>query len=488
MAIEEVHIKWMIPMEKIRCTFRWSIGFLCTCMFVLLSPGIKAQSQPPNIVLIIADDLGWNDTEPYGNPDIHTPHIASLAREGMLFRNMFTTTAMCAPTRQQIMTGLYPVRSGAYPNHSWVYDHVKSIPHYFKALGYRTALFGKTHFGPPKAFPYDQLQEGTIEAQTFKQVEKFVQQDSKQPFFLVLASHQPHVPWTKGDTTQYPSAKLKVSPYLVATEATQKALSLYDAEITYLDNQVGQCLDLLEKTGQQERTIVIFTTEQGPQLPFGKWTCYDMGLKTGFIVRWPGKVKPHSSTKAMTQYVDILPTLLEAAGMNPATAQTGIPDAQGNQGFDGKSFLNVLLGRTASHRQYVYGVQTTRGILQGSDSYPIRSVRSDQYLYLQNLHAQDAFSNVITASDTLVYPSWLRKGKDDPASLARATFYQHRPAEELYDVVHDPYQLKNLAVNKQYDTVKKELQQALTAFMQQQGDQDRIESPYPTGGVPEKTS
>ncbi|MEQ9438699.1 MAG: sulfatase [Cyclobacteriaceae bacterium] len=431
---------------------------------------VEAQTQPPNIMLIMGDDLGWYDMETTGNPDIKTPHLASLVRESLRFQNMFTSTAMCSPTRQQLLTGLYPVRSGAYPNHSWVYDSVKSLPHYFNEAGYRTALFGKTHFGPPSAFPFGHLQDEPLTKQTYQSIRNFIRQEPSQPFFMAITSHQPHVPWTKGDTTQYPSEKLSVPPYLIDTQETRRALSLYYAEISYLDDQVGRCLRMLEEASLSDNTIVIFTSEQGPQLPFGKWTCYDMGLKTSFLVRWPNHVSPNTSTEALAQYIDILPTLLEIIGQDPTTVQTGISDAFGNQELDGKSFREVLLGHSSHHRDYVYGVHTTRGIIRGSDSYPIRSVRSDKYLYIQNLNAEQAFSNIVIASDTLLYPSWLEKGETDQGACQRADFYQHRPSEELYDVVSDPYQIMNLASDHQYEAVKKSLKKELTAFMQQQGD------------------
>src|SRR5690606_23846440 len=100
--------------------------------------------------------------------------------------------------------------------------------------------------------------------------------------------------------------------------------------------------------------------------PGGKWTCYDAGLRTALVMRWPGRIEAGSTRDAMVQYVDVVPTLLEAAGTDPATVDVGIggaPAEAGNpRGFDGRSFLPVLLGKSQTHRDYVYGIQTTRGI------------------------------------------------------------------------------------------------------------------------------
>ena len=113
------------------------------------------SSKKPNIMLIIGDDMTWNHCQPYGSTDAVTPNMSKLATEGMRFDRMFTSTAMCAPTRQQLYTGLYPVRNGAYPNHSWVHNGVKSIAHYLKDAGYRVGLSGKKHFGPAESFPFE---------------------------------------------------------------------------------------------------------------------------------------------------------------------------------------------------------------------------------------------------------------------------------------------------------------------------------------------
>lgn len=430
------------------------------------------QSEKPNIMLIIGDDMAWLDCQPYGNREVHTPNMTRLAKEGMCFDSMFTSTAMCAPSRQQLYTGLYPVRNGAYPNHSWCYDGVKSLPHYLKALGYRVSLIGKTHFGPPESFPFEIAGKpnADIDSSQVDAISEFINRDKKQPYCLIVCSNQPHRPWNKGDTSAYDADKLTVPPYLVDCPETREALVKYYAEISYLDWQLGECLKLADNSGQADNTIVIFTSEQGVQLPFAKWTCYDIGLKTAFIVRWSGKVMPGTRTKAMTQYVDVVPTLIDAVGSNPTKIDTGRADANGYKGFDGYSFLKTLFGQTDKHRDYIYGAHTTRGIIKGSDCYPIRSVRSDRYKYVQNLNHGTKFSNVITNEENGVLQAWFERGKDDPVVLARAQFYVKRPAEELYDLQADPYELKNLADDPTLAHSKKELKTRLEYWMKQQGD------------------
>jgi len=422
-----------------------------------------AAATKPNVFLIIADDQTWRDNGCYGHPDVRTPHIDRLAAEGMRFTHCFTATAMCAPTRQQLYTGLFPVRNGAYPNHSKVYTGTKSVVHHLKALGYRVGLVGKTHFGPTESFPFEKVSAAKIA--------DFIRRDPKQPFMLVYCSHSPHLPWKEGDASVYDAAKLTLPPYLVDTPETRAALCKYYAEVTDFDREVGACMKHVADAGAQDNTAFIYTSEQGAQFPHGKWTCYDVGLRTALVIRWPAKVKAGSTADAMVQYVDVAPTLIEAAGGDPTAIDTGRPDAQGDAGFDGRSFLGVLLGRTDTHRRAVFGAHTTRGIIAGSDCYPIRSVRDARYKYIRNLNHETAFHNTLIQGEKTYWPSWLQKAKTDPHARKLVEMYQHRPAEELYDLKADPWELDNRAADPALASTKAALRGRLDAWMDQQGDQ-----------------
>ncbi len=431
----------------------------------------------PNIVIFIGDDMNWNDCEPYGSKVVKTPNIQKMANEGMSFDNMFTSTAMCAPTRQQLMTGLYPVRSGAYPNHSIVYDGVKSFAHYFRDLGYQVALIGKQHYGPADSFPIKYL--GGVQHDTgidgddidLGKIEPIVSSDK--PFFLVIAQNQPHSPWNRG-SNKYIEEDLTIPEYMVDSPMTRSHLSSYYSEITYMDSLLGKTLDIINKVEKIDNTISIFTSEQGYAFPYGKWTCYDLGLKTAFIAKWPGRIKPNTRSKATMQYVDIIPTLLDAVGQNPLEFDVGVADAYGNKNFDGKSFFNVIKGETEKHRDYTYGIHTTRGVINGSESYPIRSVRSKKYKYIQNLSHNNLFYNILTAEDkqnpiSLLYQSWLKNAVNEE-QLNWVKHYKKRPFEELYDLENDPYEKNNLADQADYLEIKKSLEARLHSWMDQQGD------------------
>jgi uncharacterized sulfatase len=444
------------------------ISIACIAVIVgcagLSAQETKPPTRRPDIVLFLADDMTWLDCGVYGSKTVRTPNLDRLARSGMRFDRMFTATAMCSPTRQQLYTGLFPVRNGAFPNHSKVKPGTRSMVHYLRDLGYRVALAGKQHIGPKDSFPFEHFGAGRRQRGAKQlglpvgEMAEFLARDRRQPCCLVVASSEPHAPWNRGDASAYPPAGLDVPPYLCDTPETRAALSKYYAEITFMDRQVGKCLELIDQHGDPAQTLVLWTSEQGSQLPFAKWTCYELGLHTGFIVRWPGRVEPGTSTAAMTQYVDVVPTLLEAVGGRvPA-------------GLDGRSFLAVLEGRQGRHRDHVFGVHTTRGIIQGSRCYPIRSIRGERFKYIENLNAaEEPFSNIIAGADhgSDVVLSWRRQGG---AAAARARAYRIRPPVELYDLEADPYERHNLAGRPGHRQRIERLRGLLHAWMEQQGD------------------
>ena len=425
----------------------------------------EAGKDRPNIVMCIADDQGWHDAGCYGNPDVKTPNIDRLAAEGMRFDRAFTATAMCAPTRQQLYSGVFPVRNGAYPNHSRVHAGTKSVVHHLTALGYRVGLAGKTHFGPRESFPFERVSP--------KDVGGFITRDKHQPFCLVYTSHSPHLPWSAGDSKAYDPASLKLTPDRIDTPQLRASLCKYYAEITSFDGEVGAVMAAVKSAGVDADTMFICTSEQGPPFLHGKWTCYDGGLRVGFVVRWPRRVKAGSVAKAMVQYVDVTPTLVEAAGGDPTkidTGRRGAPD--GGTGFDGRSFLGVLEGKADTHNEYVYGVHTTRGIINGSECYPIRSIRSETHKYIRNLNHQTPFRNILqraTSADDY-WVSWVGKAKTDPAAAKLVGLYINRPAEELYDLAKDPYELNNIAADPARAKIKADLSKRLDVWMAQQGD------------------
>lgn len=441
-----------------------AIGSISSAAQVDRRNTFNSNADHPDIVIVVADDVTWSDIGCYGSPDARTPNINKLAAQGMRMTHCFTGTAMCAPTRQQLYTGLFPVRNGAYPNHSKVRAGVKSMVHHLRALGYRVALSGKTHFKPMESFPFEKIGKNRID--------QFIERDAKQPHCLVYCSHNAHGPWTNGDPSRFDPSKLTLPPYYVDTPETRDLVQRYLAEIGALDDEVGLLMKQVEDAGRTDNTIFIFTSEQGACMPFAKWTCYDAGLRTATIIRWPKRIQAGSVSDALVQYVDIVPTLIEAAGGDPNGIDTGIEGApDGGSGFDGRSFLSVLTGQAQTHRQYVFGVQTTRGIINGSDCYPIRSVRDRRYKLILNLNHKTAFTNLVTRQSNPYWPSWKEKARTDPHAARLVHRYQHRPAMEFYDMQNDPHEMNNLAEDPAHAERLAVFRKQLDAWMKQQGDE-----------------
>jgi len=428
-------------------------------ILLLLAAGTVNAGERPNLVFVIADDCTFRDLGCYGG-QAHTPHIDRLADEGMRFTRCFQSAPMCSPTRHNIYTGQYPVKSGAYPNHTFVDSETESIVQYLKPLGYRVAHSGKSHVSPRSVFDWESI-PGAKNPE-FEKVDGFLSECSQadNPFCLLLCSNEPHSPWNKGDASRYPPSEIKLPPYFVDTPETRKAMSNYLAEITYYDDQVGQTIALLEKHSLSDETLLIVVSEQGSSMPFAKWTCYDSGLQSGFIAHWPGKIQPGTVNPAMIEYVDILPTFIEAAGGTPATV------------LDGRSLLPVFAGKQ-KHKKFVFGEMTTRGINNGSDHYGIRSVRSERFKYIWNFTPDVKFENACTQSTE--FQSWIRAADNGDVNAKEwVRRYQHRSEVELYDVMADPLELKNLADESQFDDVKEKLRSELDAWMKRCGDQGQI--------------
>lgn len=438
-------------------------SLLATPLYPILdvSGDEKVSNEPPNILLIMADDMTYHDMD---NDQINTPNMDQLKTEGMEFDKAFNSSPMCAPTRMSLYTGIHPVRNGAYPNHSKVYPDVQSWPHYLSELGYRTALIGKRHEAPKENFDFKILggrhhDGGKGVDMDLDTVKTFMENNKSEPWSLIVSSNQPHGPWNRGNTYPYDPEDIDLPPYLVDTPETREAMTKYYAEISYMDDQVGTVLQHLKETGQEENTIVIYLTEQGSHLPHSKWTLYDTGVRSGAIIRWPEVISPGESSEAIIEYVDIVPTLIDILGESPEEYD-----------FDGSSFLPVLKGEQEEHKDYAFSVQTSKGIYNGPEAYGIRSVRSANYRLIWNVNHENEFSNLVTGGYG-PFESWERKAEEgDPFAKKRVQMYKERPEFELYDLRKDPYELNNVADDPAYDSVQKELKKELDRWMEQQGD------------------
>ena len=442
-----------------------TLACLLTAGPALAADAVPNAADRPNLLIIIGDDATSSDLPLYGGPNVRTPRIDRLASQGMMFTHAYVSMSMCLPCRTEMYTGLYPMRSGACWNHSAARAGTKSIVHYLGDLGYRVGIAGKVHVVPRNRFPFemvDGFERGCVSPTANHEcsgIRRFMGRDDDEPFCLVVGLVVPHVVWTVGDPSHFDESKLELPPYFVDTPQTRADYARYLAEIEVLDQQVGDVLDTLDGTGQADRTMVIFTSEQGAQIPGCKWTNWEQGVHTGFAVRWPGRIQPGTRTDALIQYADVLPTLLDAAGGDAAS-----------MGFDGTSFLPVLLGEKTEHRQYVYSMHNN---VPEGPPYPIRSVRDRHFRYIRNLTPEATYieKHVMGVAEHNPYwATWMFATGSDPHAYAMVHRYMHRPAEELYRTSDDPFELENLAGDPQYAEVKARLAAELDRWMQEQGD------------------
>lgn len=426
------------------------------------------MNRPPDIVLVISDDHRWCDSRPYGNDDVHMPHLDQLAACGMRFDNYYTPSPICAPARMALYSGLFPVRNGGWPNHSQCYDGTRSIVHHLGGLGYRVGLHGKKHVGPESVFPFERVDD----------IGAFINRDQTQPYCLIIGTKEPHTPWGDVDDSLYDLQRIILAPNLLDTPGTRRALAKYYSDLTRLDARIGEVLACVDASAHAENTIVIYTSDHGAQFPGGKWTCYEPGLRVPFVVRWPECLAPGTSSSALVQHVDVLPTLIEAVGGDPTAIDTGRQGAaDGGRGFDGSSFFKILLGDAGVHRDVVFGIHTQHGTINGVP-YPVRSVRDSRYKYIINPCHSSEYSNALTGApnpthENVYWQEWLDAAGTDAQASFLVERYLHRPAEELYDLARDPWELDNRIDDPTKTEVRDRLARRLAGWMAQQGDKGR---------------
>lgn len=443
----------------------------CFLLFSVCFCSDLVAHQPPNILIIMADDCTHSDLPMYGGKNAKTPNLDKLASQGLTFNRAYLAEAMCQPCRAELYTGLYPMRNGCNWNHSASLPETLSMPHHLGRLGYRVGLAGKVHVQPRKGFPFEMVSgfdkscvRDPTQPHDLVGIREFITRDSKSPFCLVVALVEPHVPWVMGNASEYPPGKIELPPNIADTVRTREAFSRYLGEITYMDGQVGEILSTLDTSASADNTLVLFTSEQGSQFPGCKWTNWDTGVHTALIARLPGVVAAGKRTDALVQYADVVPTLLELADQEPV----------GESKFDGTSFLAVLEGNTETHRRFAYG--THNNIPEGPP-YPIRSITDGKYHYIRNLKPENLYIEKhlmgVQGDGELNNPywqTWIGESWQNDHTYRLVQRYMRRPAEELYHLGSDPFEIQNLLPLYGESDIKKKLSDELERWMNSQGD------------------
>ena len=326
------------------------------------SSSATTSETPPNIILILADDLGYGDIGTYGAELIETPRLDRLAGEGMRLTNFYASGNVCTPSRAGLLTGRYAIRDGLADKTITVKDDrglptgTMTIAHLLQAGGYRTALIGKWHLGhhtqvqQPNARGFDlfygllhpndteqpiyrdtrvtdePFEQSALTRHFTREAVRYIENNAQQPFFLFMSHTAPHI------------------PLIPSSAFTGTSLAgAYGDVVQELDWSVGRLLDAVERNNLAHNTVIIFTSDNGPfpegstgGLRGGKGTAWDGGYRVPFIVRWPGHIPASETADAMAMNIDLLPTLAEITSVSPSRSLQ----------LDGRSILPVLLGNT----------------------------------------------------------------------------------------------------------------------------------------------
>lgn len=447
------------------------IAFIAIATLLLFAvERCAAADARPNLVVFISDDHGHLDSSVAGASEFQTPNLNRLASDGMTLTHAFAASPSCAPSRAAFLTGLMPMRNGAMLNHQPPRGDVNKLPAYLHALGYEVVAFGKVaHYRQGKLYGFDHVSHDTFHDDTCvaAAVAYLQQWSGDRPLCLFVGTNWPHVPWPEsqgnvvrgspdpaiGNTVFVPP------PTHVDTPATRHWRARYAAAIEQFDGDLGLVYDAVyERLGPH--TLFIHFSDHGAQWPFGKWNLYDAGTRVPFFAVWPGVIRPGSQSDAMLNLVDLLPTLVEAAG--------GDPPAD----LDGQSFAAVLTGQSSEHRDRIFTTHSGDGHM---NAYPIRSVRTRHWKYILNLRPESEHHTHIDSGKDVdgnaYWRSWIAAAETDQPAAKIVGRYYHRPAEELYDLRSDPLEQHNLAADSQHNETLRQLRDELDAWLQQQGDE-----------------
>jgi len=466
-----------------RRSFLKALGISVTASMV---PGCRLQSsfsakppKRPNILFCIADDWGWPHAGAYGDRVVKTPTFDKLANDGVSFEYAYVSSPSCTPCRNSILTGQYHWRLKEGANlHSTLDVNIPVYPLLLEKAGYHVGYWRKS-WGPGdlKAGGYvDKHPAGANYKKGFKQ---FLEARPKgKPFCFWLGSSDPHRSYEKGSgkASGIDIDKVKVPKYYPNVEEIRSDIADYYFEVQRFDSDCGKAIKLLQEAGELDNTIIVMTGDHGMPFPRCKSNLYDMGVRVPLAVKWGRYIKSGRRLKDFVSLVDLAPTFLDAAG-------AAIPKQ-----MSGKSLLPILLSRKAdrvdhARNHIVFGKErhAPAQLAPSIDGYPCRGIRTYQYMYIRNL-APDRWPAGVPEGashpmgkhadcDNGPTKTFLMKNKDDKRYKRYYDLsFAKRPAEELYDMVNDPYQLKNLAADTAYKSTKDKLSAKLTAVLTETKD------------------
>lgn len=435
-------------------------------------------SQQPNILFITADDLNWDSVGVYGSPvENITPHIDSLATDGMRFQHAFVNSSACTPSRNVMQTGQYPHNSGVRGFYSVVFPE-PTLPEVLRDAGYFTGIAQKVPDSTPtndfgrywnyyRKFPTERDRTPAAYGAAFEQIMSGADRANR-PFYAVINITDPHLPFYGGPTTQegnwdqtppsriYGPEEVPIPGFLPQEAAFGQEVADYYNSVRRADDCVGAVLDALEARGLREETIIIFLSDHGMSFPFAKSNLYPDGVRTPWIVVWPGISEAgHVDNEHMISTIDLMPTVLEMAGI-PA------PDS-----LPGRTLVPLIHGESQSGRDRVF-VELNEN--PNADVRPSRGIYTKDFVYIFSPWSDGERVALFESRWYRSYATFAALAKRNPEIRARFDFLMHRKVEELYKYTSDPHALNDLIDNPQYAGVLDDLRGELADWMERTDD------------------
>ncbi len=440
-----------------------------TCFALLACSSILAAERP-NMILFISDDISWNDHGCYGNPAARTPNIDQLAANGMRFENAYLTASSCSPSRCSIVTGRYPHNNGhAAELHRPLPWHITKFPSVLREAGYYTALSGKDHMPqdkPPageKALtePWDIQTPGRNKENSGGHadwVRITRERPRDKPFFFWFAAYDAHRDWDADSQwheelygPMHKPEDVVVPPFLVDNPQTRQDLASYYNEVTRFDHFIGETVKELKAQSALDNTLIFVMADNGRPFPRAKTRLHDSGMRTALVAHWPRGIKNPGSPAGLVSAIDLAPTYLAAAGVQPPPSVQGL------------SLLPIFADPAASVRSMAFSEHNWHDY----EAYG-RAIRKEGFLYIINKRPEQPWQG---PADSVRSPSHLAlQAKRDEGRLNKAqadVFLAPRPTEELYKFDADRDQLNNLASNPEYAEIKARLKQQLALWQEQ---------------------
>ncbi|MEJ7604715.1 MAG: sulfatase [Bryobacteraceae bacterium] len=395
---------------------------------------LNAQ-QPPNILFLISDDHSSPDLGCYGNKEVRTPNLDRLAKDGARYTNCFVTSPQCSPNRSAIFTGKFAHTTATSRLHTPMPPWQPSFLEVLKQRGYHTGAFRKVHQGDDFNKRFDWYGAGQPFAKFFDDKPK------AKPFFLHVGFTDPHRPYTPGAFIPVTNpAKIVIPEWLPDSPEIRQDLALYYDAIARMDRDAGSVLKLLEERGLVSNTFAVFTADNGmPFPPRAKGTLYDSGIRVPLIARWPGHIKPSQVEDRLVSHVDLSTTWQQATG-------DGVP---------GYSLLGTGV------RTEIYSERNWH------DNFDLaRCVRTATHKLIFNgipAHPHRPISDLAESMTWTSYLKLAREGKLEPKFMTALA--PTRPLLELYDLIRDPNERKNVAGQPEQATVERDLLERLTKWM-----------------------